>query len=70
MLVGVDQSAGTHHGALLHAFLTVSPLYNQTHKGLMLGRCCIGSDAAGMEGIVKRLKWSSESVLWFKIIGY
>jgi len=62
MLAGVDRSAGIHRGALLHAFLTVSPLYDRTHEGLTLGRRCIGSDAAGAEGIVKRSKWSGESV--------
>jgi len=62
MLAGVDRSAGIHRGALLHAFLTVSPLYDRTHEVLTLGRRCIGSDAAGAEGIVKRSKWSGESV--------
>ena len=62
MLAGVDRSAGILRGALLHAFLTVSPLYDRTHEVLTLGGRCIGSDAAGAEGIVKRSKWSSESV--------
>jgi len=34
MPVGVDQSTGIHRGPLIHAFLTVSPLYDRAHEGL------------------------------------